>query len=70
MDLRKTLGSGIVVTGALVVAAMLYTFFMASAGMDTAIEIGLSIGAFLFAVLFFVVWSGARKLKVVKQVEG
>ena len=70
MDLRKLGGSGLVALAALIIAAMGYTFLMASFGMDTGIEIGVSIFAFVFAVLFFVVWSGIRGITFVKKIEG
>ena len=70
MDLRKVGGSGIVIMVALALAGMIYVWFMTQMGMNTALEIGISIGAFMFAVLFFLVYAGVRSVKFVRKVEG
>jgi hypothetical protein len=51
----------------LVATGMLYTYIAVFLGMDSTIEIGFTIGAFLFGALFFLLWFNARKLALVKK---
>lgn len=70
MDLREAGGSGLVAMIALALTGMFYVWFMTEIGMNSAIEIGISIAAFIFAVLFVLVYAGVRSVKFVRKVEG
>jgi hypothetical protein len=54
---------------ALVGSALLFAFIMGMAGMDTTIEIGLTISALIFAGVLFFVYQVLSGLGLVKQLK-
>lgn len=70
MDFRKIGGHSILLLLAFIVGALLWGYGMAVMGFDTVVEVGISLGFFLLMVLVYVLYSGALKTRVGKQVAG